>query len=191
MYFMRKKIVSKKIIIYTIMTVCWIALIFSFSLQPADASSELSSGFGKMILETFAPELLEELEAMPEEQLGVLHHLLRKCAHFSEYFVLGLLVMLTLCQTLFSYKVSIGVGVGVLVAAVDEMIQRFVPGRSGQMTDVLLDTVGACAGILAVYMALGWMQPMKRMKVRRNRGDNAPPKKDKSPTVNGSTQRSV
>ncbi len=149
------KIKNKKwLSIFLILTIFWIGLIFSFSLQPADVSSEMSSGLGKKLLEAFVPELLEELESMSGEQLGLMHHLLRKCAHFAEYFVLGVLMMLTLLQVLLKKNVVTGIGLSMLVAAMDETIQRFVPGRSGQVTDVLLDTIGASVGILAVCMVM-------------------------------------
>lgn len=152
------KIKSKKwLSIFLILTSCWITVIFSFSLQPADASSKMSFAIGKKILETFVPELLEELETMSGEQIGMLHHLLRKCAHFTEYFVLGVLMFLTMCQTKFKYKVLVGIFASGLVATVDETIQRFVPGRSGQVTDVLLDTLGAGVGILIVFVAMRWL----------------------------------
>ena len=112
-------------------------------------------------METFVPGFLEELEAMPEEQLGLMHHLLRKCAHFTEYFVLGVLMVLTLIQTVFQYKVPAGIGACVLVAAVDETIQRFVPGRSGQVTDVMLDSVGAAVGICAVILVWKYLKIKK------------------------------
>ena len=152
------KIKNKKwLIIFLLLTICWIGVIFSFSLQPADVSSEMSSGLGKKLLEAFVPELLDELENMSGEQLGMMHHLLRKCAHFAEYFALGALVMLTLLQIILKKNVVTGIGLSMLVAAMDETIQRFVPGRSGQVTDVLLDTVGASVGILAVYMMRRWL----------------------------------
>ena len=152
------KVKNKKwLLIFLILTICWIGVIFSFSLQPADVSSEMSSGLGKKILETFVPELLEELETLSGEQLGLMHHLLRKCAHFAEYFLLGVLVMLTLLQTILKKNVGMGIGLSMLVATVDETIQRFVPGRSGQVTDVLLDTLGASVGILLVYVAMRWL----------------------------------
>ena len=164
-YSMRKEILLKmknckitsKFKIYLLITLVWIIVIFSFSLQPAEVSSEMSSGFGKKLLETFLPELLEEFETMSGDQLGLLHHLLRKCAHFAEYFVLGALVMMTLLQTVLHCKLPIGIGVSMLVASVDETVQRFVPGRSGQVTDVLLDTIGAGVGVLAVHLVVRWM----------------------------------
>lgn len=161
---MKNTKVTKRMFIYLLLTTCWIALIFSFSLQPAEISSEMSSGFGKMLMETFVPRLLEELEAMPEEQLGLMHHLLRKCAHFTEYFVLGALMMLTLMQTVFRNRIPTGIGACALVAVVDETIQRFVPGRSGQVTDVLLDSAGAAAGILAMIFLEIWFKKKKTKK---------------------------
>ena len=161
------KIKNKKwLIIFLILSICWISVIFSFSLQPADVSSEMSSRLGKKLLETFVPELLEELETMSGEQLGLMHHLLRKCAHFTEYFVLGVLVTLTLLQMILKNKIVTGIGVSMLVASVDETIQRFVPGRSGQVTDVLLDTIGASVGILVMYLVARWMITKYRVNKR-------------------------
>ena len=43
-------------------------------------------------------------------------------------------------------------GTGILYAASDEFHQLFVPGRSGQITDVLIDSGGLLAGILLVVL---------------------------------------
>lgn len=162
---MKKTKITKELLIYLIITICWIALIFSFSLQPAEISDNTSSGFGTWIIETFVPDLLDELEGVSGEQLGLLHHLLRKCAHFTEYFVLGVLMMLTVSQTILRYKVPSGIGACALVASVDETIQRFVPGRSGQVTDVLLDSTGAMLGICVVVLLLKWLRKRRKKNV--------------------------
>lgn len=136
--------------IYITLTILWTITIFSFSLQPADTSSQLSSGFGRWLIEVFAPNLIEKLEMMPADQLSNLHFLLRKCAHFTEYLVLGVLVMLSLQQTKVRRNILIGITMCTLVASIDETIQLFVNGRSGQISDVLLDSVGAMVGLLLV-----------------------------------------
>ena len=41
--------------------------------------------------------------------------------------------------------------VGTLYAASDEIHQLFVPGRSGQLRDVFLDSAGVAAGILLAW----------------------------------------
>ena len=134
--------------IYLLLTLLWVAVIFSFSLQPATTSSEVSRGVGEWLVETFAPFLSERLEAMPVEQLEFLHTLLRKAGHFSEYFVLGILAMLSVLQPKVRYRLLSALSFCALVAAVDETIQLFVSGRSGQVTDVVLDSVGALCGIV-------------------------------------------
>ena len=90
--------------IYLLLTLLWVAVIFSFSLQPATTSSEVSRGVGEWLVETFVPFLSERLEAMPVEQLEFLHTLLRKAGHFSEFFVLGVLAMLSELQTKVRYR---------------------------------------------------------------------------------------
>lgn len=37
-----------------------------------------------------------------------------------------------------------------MIASMDEMIQLFVDGRSGQISDVALDSIGALTGILLI-----------------------------------------
>lgn len=129
-----------------ILAIAWTFIIFSFSLQPAEVSDEMSSGFGRKLIEIFAPWLEGMLETMPEEQLSFLHFLLRKCAHFTEFFILGVLVWLSRpcvkARRNFIYCVMICL----LVASVDETIQLFVSGRAGKMWDVFLDTSGATIG---------------------------------------------
>ena len=136
--------------IYIALTIIWTIIIFSFSLQPADTSSQVSSGFGRWLIEVFAPNFIDEFESMPEEHLAYIHFLLRKCAHFTEYFILGVLVLLSQRHTGIRYKVFTGLVIGMLVASVDETIQLFVSGRSGQISDVLLDTAGVATGCLVV-----------------------------------------
>lgn len=73
----------------------------------------------------------------------------RKAAHVTEYAALGVLTLQALDP-----RGKLGVSRWLaafvpccIVAAVDETIQHFVPGRCGQITDVLIDSFGACLGI--------------------------------------------
>ena len=81
--------------LYPMLTLCWVALIFSFSLQPADASSQVSSGLLRTLLETFLPGLVERLSAA---QLEMLELFVRKCAHFTEFAILGVFSTLTVAE---------------------------------------------------------------------------------------------
>ena len=88
---MKATILKHKKAIFITLTLIWTCIIFTFSLQPADASSELSQGFGRWVVETFCPRLIEYMESMSQVQLDFWHHILRKCGHFTEYCILGVL----------------------------------------------------------------------------------------------------
>ena len=134
-------------------TLLWVMVIFSFSLQPAETSSQLSLGVGHWLIELLPSAISDKLLSMPQTQLEFLHTLLRKAGHFSEYFILGMLSMFTVLQSKFCHKKWIGLGFCLLVASVDETIQLFVSGRSGQVSDVVLDFVGAlCGGVLLLII---------------------------------------
>lgn len=139
-----------KKIVFIIITLAWVAVIFSFSLQTATDSSELSRGLGYRLIELLPAALAEKLLKAPQEQLDLLHTLLRKMGHFMEYFVLGMLSRISFLQTELRHKKWLGLGFCMLVAAIDETIQLFVSGRSGQISDVVLDSAGALCGIAVV-----------------------------------------
>lgn len=145
---MQKKFLDPKFI-YFLLTLLWIILIFSFSLQSGDTSSQISSGFGKWLIQTILPFAKEFLE----ENWGTVHLIIRKGAHFTEFFVLGVLMRSTLEQYAHRLPARLG-GVSwlmcVVVASCDETIQLHVGGRAGQVTDVLLDSCGAFVGIAMI-----------------------------------------
>lgn len=120
----------------------WMALIFFLSHQPAAQSSGLSSGITEMIMnviEKIAPNMAFDFESF--------HHFIRKNAHFFAYLVLGVLV----ANAIRGYKgktVALAMLVCVLYAISDEVHQLFIPGRAGQVMDVLIDSAGAGVGIL-------------------------------------------
>jgi len=75
--------------------------------------------------------------------LGGWDYLLRKCAHVTEYAILGLLLARALERELPAFLL------GVLYAATDEVHQSFVRGRHASPLDVAIDAVGLALGVLA------------------------------------------
>ena len=150
-----KEIMKKrnaKIVIFSVMI--WTIVIFAFSLQPGEISSNTSLGFGRWLLETFVPTLLEYMESLSVNELAQWHHVLRKCAHFTEYMILGMLAvnaMAALAQNVKKWCWWYPWCYCILVAWVDETIQKFVPGRAGMMKDVRLDSAGALVGTLLLF----------------------------------------
>jgi len=76
--------------------------------------------------------------------LGTWDLVLRKVAHAAEYAVLGFLLLRALGRQ------AVALAVGIAYAASDELHQHFVPGRLGSPLDVLLDSIGVAAGVVAL-----------------------------------------
>ena len=130
-------------------TFVWICIIFSFSLQPAEDSSQLSSGLGAWLMEHVLSRMFDTLTT---EQLDFFHYFIRKCAHFTEFFILGVLMYSTLKKWSVVRRGRIGLLLCMLVATMDETLQLFVEGRSGQVTDMLLDSSGSFSGICMILI---------------------------------------
>ena len=77
-----------------------------------------------------------------------------KMAHFSEYALLSILVhnAFSTDRKLSIHRFAMVCVAPVMVACVDETIQRFVPGRCGTPVDVLIDCCGAAFGILVCHV---------------------------------------
>ena len=155
----------KKARLFWVGVVLWTCLIFSFSLQSVEESSERSS----RLQERLQPWVESWEETLGVELIppGSFHRMVRKAAHFSLFLVLGGLALgAGLASGWPLGKAVLGAGLWVLVSAVlDETLQTFVPGRSGEWTDVLLDTLGAAVGIsLTALGRFSWL------KMSKNRG---------------------
>ena len=125
--------------------------IFSNSLQIADVS-EGASGRVLGILQGILRHL-----GLPGAADRLTMHIVRKLAHFCEYLLEGFLLMLCLrVYTRHFFKhVSWPMLGGLLTALTDETIQLFVPGRSGQVTDIWIDFSGVMTGLLVGLILLG------------------------------------
>ena len=158
--------ILKKIFIDRVLSglavVGWMAVIFFFSAQPAEVSSETSGGIVSQIVELVYPNF----EAMPEpEQTEILdtwQTVVRKGAHFCSHALLGALV----ANAIRTYNIRkwgrflIPMAVSAAYAVSDEVHQYFVPGRSCQVTDMCIDTLGAVFGTamfaLAAFLIVKW-----------------------------------
>lgn len=72
--------------------------------------------------------------------------IVRKLAHFTEYFILGLLVLNML--RFINKKIAFGIILCVIYAMSDELHQLFTPDRAGRLYDVLIDSSGSIIAIL-------------------------------------------
>ncbi|MGH9682268.1 MAG: VanZ family protein [Candidatus Acidiferrales bacterium] len=90
--------------------------------------------------------------------LLTMHHVIRKCGHFTEYFILSLLILRSIRAGRHGVRLTwafIAIALVAGYASLDEFHQRFVPGRTPAVADVMLDTVGgAAAQVIAGLVVL-------------------------------------
>jgi len=149
----------KTIFIRFIPALLWALLIFFFSHQAA-ATSDTQSGFFLQLVAPLAPYLDEDL----------LITVIRKSAHFFLYFILGALMFWALHPAVRSQKRRVLISVLIVAgyAALDEFHQSFIPGRSAEVRDVLIDTVGGLAGILTLLtLSLIWQKHNHHTIIKR------------------------
>lgn len=146
-------------LLWLLLPALFLCLMISFTLQDGPESTGLSKTIvakilGRLAVLFDAPQLLDN-----KKLWSVLHTLLRKGAHFTEYAVL--------CGLLFraqgfvkSIKALNGgplryltaLVLTVLVASMDETLQYFVPGRESKATDVLIDAAGALLALVLIFL---------------------------------------
>jgi VanZ family protein len=128
----------------------WMVVIFS-------ASGDVDSTYHSSTL--FEPLMRWLFPWMAQARIEDLHFLFRKCAHLAEFGVLALLFWRAIRHSHGSegcrWNWAQGGGALAMVAlyaASDEFHQTFVPGRTGQLSDVLVDTAGGAAGLGLLWL---------------------------------------
>jgi len=101
------------------------------SLLPGSVSSQQSG-----LIVTFGLKILNILHININE--NVFHTVIRKLAHFTEFFILAFLWMKTLNKKYMKVFIIV-----LMVAMIDETLQFIHVDRSSAITDVLIDVLGS------------------------------------------------
>ncbi|CDC09818.1 vanZ family protein [Clostridium sp. CAG:413] len=143
---------------WALVAIC-MGVIFYLSSQNADDSAMLS----------------DEVKNLFGLKWGIF--IIRKCAHFLEFTGLAVLILNALYRTCgrtrpyLTFILTAAYAVRDEAYAVsDEMHQLFVEGRACRAFDVLVDSLGAAAGIIALYIL---MELYKFIKERRSHNSAA------------------
>ncbi len=143
----------------------WIVVAYSLSAQVADDSIETSGRLIRWLLSHFDTGFLD---LTPEEQLlrvGEWSFVVRKSAHFVLYAALGLLTMAAFSLGRRPRRpFPAALGLGALLAVLDEVHQAFVPGRSCELRDMAIDAGGVLLGAAFLWFIL-WL--IRRRKSNR------------------------
>ncbi len=151
-------------IVSVLFLVAVMAVIFYLSAQDATESDETSGNFIKTLIGIFYPKFKGFSVSKQAEIVGIFSFWVRKAAHFSIYFSLGVFSFLSVI-TYKSLKLSVRVFISGLICVVysvsDETHQYFVAGRSCELRDMLIDSCGA---LLAVFILCVICVKSKRIK---------------------------
>ncbi len=144
-------------VFFWILTIACVVMIFYFSHQHADESTETSSMIARMLVKIFGDSVTETV--------------VRKGAHVFEFLILSILTFSAIYNT---NKISVETSYSessvkiiksdnemciifttwfcILNAVVDEYHQLFVTGRNGSITDVAIDMIGVVVLMLLIRL---------------------------------------
>jgi len=128
----------------------WAGVIFSMSTD--SFSSEHTASVFEPILRWLDPSLTAN-------QFELIHHIIRKCAHFTEYFIFCLLLFRGVRGDRKGWRWRWGVAALFCAAGysvLDEIHQTFVASRTASAYDSLLDSIGAFAALVVLWMWFRW-----------------------------------
>lgn len=167
---MKKKWLILWRILLGILIVLNLAVIFGFSGENAEQSSQTSSSVTEKVAEVVVPDF----DKKPvEEQKKIVKQMeppIRKLAHFSEYASLGGLIFLFLLtwDGVVVMQFSGSIGFALIYATTDELHQKFSFGRAASVKDMLIDLSGAlvsCSVLLLIrFLVLCLQKKPKKIK---------------------------
>jgi VanZ family protein len=128
----------------------WPAIVWAIAISGFSTGAFTSENTSRIII----PILHFLFPHASPDALAFMHHIIRKCAHFTEYFIFSLLILrgfragekgTRLRWALLTILIVAG------YASLDEFHQSFVPGRTPAVTDVLIDTTGGTTAQIAAW----------------------------------------
>lgn len=142
--------------IFLVLTIIWMLIISTFSSRTGDLSATDSGKIGMLMGQIFVPGFENWSQEKQTEFAEKIDYPIRKTAHATEYAILGMLLVgayvdrekTRRARILFPWLI------GTAYAATDEFHQLFVPGRSGQISDVCLDSVGVFTGVFILWIII-------------------------------------
>lgn len=141
----------RKVIKFTLV-ICCMLIIFMFSSDSGTVSSKKSDSVIINLVEVISNKKVNNKDR--DKYIEKYVFPVRKCAHFTIYLILGILVISLLSEyRILNFKtVLYTLLIVFLYACSDEFHQLFVSGRSSEIRDVLIDSSGGFIGSYLYYL---------------------------------------
>ena len=136
---------ERKILLCRVLLVLNLALIWGNSLLSGAESGQMSGGIMAFVM---------ELLRIPESASEIVHLMIRKLAHLTEFACLSALMCwhFGMVKEKMSYQCLLPVLLAMAAALTDETIQLYTPDRGPSLVDVWIDTLGAVLGMTAMQL---------------------------------------
>lgn len=162
-----KELLKYKDKVLIVLAIIWMGVIFMFSAQVSDESKSSSNKVTSAVVNTVISIKKENIsEEKRQKIIEDKTFIVRKSAHFTEYFILGLILILYLQtkEKLATKYIILAIIFCVLYATSDEIHQLFVDGRSCKIMDILIDTCGSSLAILGFTSIYKLTTNLKKQK---------------------------
>ncbi len=120
----------------------------------------------------FEPILRWVVQSLTKEQFEAIHHLIRKSAHFTEYFIFCLLLYRGVRGDRKGWRWTWGFAALFCAAGysvLDEIHQSFVASRGASPYDSLLDSIGAFAALVVLWIWFRWRRTRGEVEIKASR----------------------
>ncbi len=164
--------ISLRTLFWLLCTLVWCGVIFHFSAQDATDSNQASDSVLRKIMEVCTGWIPADAADVDSDSHIVVAFIVRKIAHFTLYFILGLFSSATVFSDGVERNRKLGRcwlcawGFCIFYAATDEFHQLFVSGRTGRPLDVCIDSSGALLSSLIVFFFV--YRAVRRRQIAEN-----------------------
>ena len=135
-----------------ILLVFWLLVIFLFSNQTASKSQSTSDKVASDIVDVVETVTKNEIKKDKKENIiENTRFLVRKTAHFTLYFILGIIVYLLFNSYGVKKILFYSILFCFLYACSDEIHQLFLDGRTAKVLDICIDTCGSSLAIISLF----------------------------------------
>lgn len=148
--------------------IIWMAVVFKFSNEPAKISDNTSLNLTKKMVEIVSSEENVKKEKKQIREIKNIDPIIRKIAHFTLFAIGGFFIMTYVngYEIEDKKKILYNTLAGTIYAITDEIHQIFVPGRSAQISDVILDSMGVVTGACFCLIIIKIFQNIKTKQIK-------------------------
>ena len=137
-----------KRILSMVLVIVWMVIVFYFSHQQGEGSGNMSRTVATKVVEII--DIRRNIAKESKNEIAkFLEPIIRKLAHFSIYVLGGIIICNCIIRFISQDIVNIILSgtIGIIYAISDEIHQLFIIGRSGNVKDELIDSLGVFIGI--------------------------------------------